>query len=147
MPKVLSVREETPEEKRLREWFDEQALASPGTLDAAAKVVVSLVTGLLTILFGVLAVAEDPLPAYMGSWAIRLLGMWCVLALLGALLCALAALWPRRLEVDAARPEAQAKVFADLLDRKAGWLKAAEIAFGLGVILLGLALIVVLFTV
>jgi hypothetical protein len=144
MARVVSIREETQEEKLLRRWFDEQALASPEVLDAAAKLLVGLVTGLLTVLFSVLAVAEDPLPAYLGSWAIRLLGTWCVLALLCALLCALAALWPRRMAVDAARPVDQAKAFAGLLDRKAGWLKAAEITFGLGVVLLGLALIVVL---
>jgi hypothetical protein len=145
--RVVSIREETPDEAEMRQWFAKQALAAPDTLDAAARLIVSLVTGLLTILFGVLAVAEDPLPAYLGHWAIRLLGMWCVLALLGALLCALVALWPRRMVVDAARPEAQAQAFAGLLDRKAGWLKAAEVAFGLGVALLGLALIVVLFAV
>jgi len=144
MARVLSVREETAEEKALRKWFDEQALASPEALDAAARLLVSLVTGLLTVLFGVLAVAEDPLPAYLSSSAIRLLGMGCVLALLVALLCALAALWPRRMAVDAARPADQAKAFAGLVDRKAGWLKAAEIAFGMGVGLLGLALSVVL---
>jgi hypothetical protein len=145
--RVLNVREETTEEKELRKWFSRQALVAPDTLDAAARLVISLVTGLLTILLGVLAVAEDPLPAYLGGWAIRLLGMWCVLALLVALLCALLALWPRRIGVDAARPKDQAQAFADLLDRKAGWLKAAEIAFALGVVLLGLALIVVLFIV
>ncbi len=145
MARVVGVREETDEERRLRQWFDKQALASPDTLDAAARLLVGLVTGLLTVLFGVLAVAEDPLPAYLGSWAVRLLGAWCVLALLGALLCGLAALWPRRMAVDAARPGEQAKAFAGLLDRKAGWLKAAAITFGLGVVLLGLALIVILF--
>jgi len=144
MARVVGIREETAEEKKLRRWFDEQAMASPDTLDAAAKLLIGLVTGLLTVLFGVIAVAEDPLPAYLGSWVIRLLAVWCVLALLAALLCALAALWPQRMAVDAARPDEQAKAFAGLLDRKAGWLKAAEIAFGLGVVLLGLALIVVL---
>jgi hypothetical protein len=145
--RVLSVREETTEEKQMRRWFAKQTLGSLDTLDAAAKLVISLVTGLLTILFGVLAVTEDPLPAYLHGWAIRLLGVWCVLALLGALLFALVTVWPRRLKTDASRPRTQAEAFDELLDRKAGWLKAAEIAFGLGVFLLGLALIVVLLVV
>ena len=145
--RVLSIREETQHEQLIRNWFDKQALASPDTLDAAAKLLVSLVTGLLTVLFGVLAVAEDPLPAYLGSWAVRLPGMGCVLALLGALLCGLAALWPQRMEVHAGLPDEQAEAFSGLLKRKAGWLRAAEIAFGLGVVLLGLALIVILFAV
>lgn len=144
MAKVVGIREETTEEKLLRKWFGEQAMASPEALDAAARLLVGLVTGLLTVLLSVMAVAGDPLPAYLGSWVIRLLAVWCVLALLAALLCALAALWPQRMAVDAARPDEQAKAFAGMLDRKAGWLKAAQIAFGLGVVLLGLALIVVL---
>jgi hypothetical protein len=144
MAKVLSIREETQEEKQLRKWFDEQALASPDALDAAAKLVISLVTGLLTILFGVLAVAGDPLPAYLDSWGVRLPGIFCVLALLGAQMCALAVVWPRLMAVDAARPADQAQAFAGLLKRKAGWLKAAVLTFGLGVALLGLLLIVVL---
>ncbi len=91
--------------------------------------------------------AESLLPGYLRHWPIRLLGMSSVLALLGALLSALAVVWPRRMEVDAARPDSQARAFAGLLDRKADWLKAAEIIFGLGVGLLGLTLIVVLFAV
>ena len=142
--RVLSVREETPAEAEMRHWFAGQALASPDTLEAAARLIVSLVTGLLTLLFGVLAVAGDPLPAYLGYGLVRALGVVCVVALLAALGAALAVILPRRLEADPARPQTQADAFAGLLARKAGWLRGAVVAFGLGVAALGLALIVAL---
>ena len=66
--RVVHVREETPDEAATDLWFAKQALASPDTVDSAARLLVSLVTGLLTVLFGVLAVAGDPLPADPGPW-------------------------------------------------------------------------------
>ena len=145
--RVVGTHEETPDEAALGRWFAKQALASPDTLEAAARLLISLVTGLLTILFGVLAVAKDPLPAYLGAWGLRLLGVACVGALLVALLAALYVVLPQRLEADAARPDTQAQVFEALLRRKAGWLRAAVIAFGLGIVCLGAALIVALLAV
>jgi hypothetical protein len=143
----VGVREETAEEKTLRAWFAEQALASPETLDAAARLLIGLVTGLLTVLFGVLAVAQDPLPAYLGCWCITLLGVVCVVALLVALLAGLMVVFPHRMEVVPAKPGSQEKAFAALLGRKAGWLKVSLIAFGLGAVALGGALVVALLAV
>jgi hypothetical protein len=142
--RVVGIREEAPDEASLRRWFAKQPLAAPDTLDAAARLIVSLVSGLLTILFGVLAVAADPMPAYLSRWPIRLLGVLSVLFLLGGLFCALVAVLPRRMETDAARPKTQAKAFDDLVQRKAGWLTSAVITFGLGIVFLGVALIAVL---
>ena len=139
--RVVHVREETPDEAATDRWFAKQALASPDTVDSAARLIVSLVTGLLTVLFGVLAVAGDPLPAYLGHGAIRALGVLSVLALLGGLLFSLAVVMPRRVEADASRPASQAKAFGELLEKKVGWLRVAVIAFGLGVVFLGGALI------
>ena len=59
MPKVLSMREETSEEKKLREWFEAQALESPKNLEDAARLLIGLVTGLLGALFGVLTVSAE----------------------------------------------------------------------------------------
>ena len=139
--RVVHVREETPDEAATRRWFAKQALASPDTVDSAARLIISLVTGLLTVLFSVLAVAADPLPAYLGHPAIRALGVLSVLFLLVGLLFSLAVVMPRRVEADAARPSSQAQAFVDLLEKKVGWLRVAVIVFGLGVVSLGGALI------
>ncbi|MBN1874572.1 MAG: hypothetical protein JXA33_10115, partial [Anaerolineae bacterium] len=60
IPKVRG-RPEPPEVKARREWFAQQSLAAPDTLEAGARVIVELGTALLSVLFGVLALAGDPL--------------------------------------------------------------------------------------
>ncbi len=65
MPKVLPIREETSEEKKLREWFETQALESPKNLEEAARLLIGLVTGLLGALFGVLTVSAETLHTYV----------------------------------------------------------------------------------
>ncbi len=142
--RVVEIREETPEERARREWFERQALTSPATLEAAARTVLGLVTALLGVLFGVLAVASEPLPAYLKLTSVRWLGVTAIVALLGALVGALAVVLPRRIAVASARPDEQAKAFQDLLARKARWLTVTVLAFGLGVVALGAALIVAL---
>lgn len=144
--RVVGVREETPEEKALDEWFEKQALASPDTLEAGARTVLGLVAGLLGVLFGVLAVASDPLPAYLRLPAVRWLGVGTVVALLVALVGALGVMLPRRIRVSSARPDRQAAAFQKMLARKSRWLTLTVIAFGLGLVALGTTLIVALLT-
>ena len=140
-------RAETPEERALRKWFAQQALASPDALEAAARTILSLVTALLGVLYGVLAVAEDPLPAYFRLPAVRWLGVGTVGALLVALVGTLGVVLPQRIQVSSARPDQQASAFAALLARKSRWLTVAVIAFGLGLVALGAVLVIALLTV
>jgi hypothetical protein len=146
MAKVRLVEQhvESVEEKALREWYASQALASPGNLEAAARTIVGLVTGLLALLLGVLAVDEDPLPSYLWDAGMRPLGVAAISCLLVALLCALTVLLPRRIAVSSHRPDEQKKAFGRMLSRKARWLTLTVIAFGLGLLLLGTVLIVAL---
>jgi hypothetical protein len=145
--RVVAVREETPEEKALREWYAQQALASPGNLEAAARTIVGLVTGLLGLLLGVLAVDEDPLPSYLWDAGMRPLGVTAIVCLLVALTCALLVLLPRRIEVSSHRPDRQETSFKRMRAWKAWWLRGTVLAFGLGLGLLGAVLIAALLTV
>ena len=140
----FKTRRETPEERTLRRRFAEQALASPDTLEAAARAILGLVTALLTVLFGVLAVASDPLPSYLRLPLVRGLGVGAVGALLVALVASLGVVLPRRIKIASARPDRQAEAFRDLVARKSRWLTVAVIAFGLGLVALGAVLIVAL---
>ena len=142
----LRGRPETPEEEEIRKWFARQALASPDALEAAARTILGLVSGLVGLLLGVLAVAEKELPSYLWLPGVRPLGVGAVAALLAALACALAVLLPRRMAVASARPDLQAAAFARMLARKSRWLTLAVVAFGLGLGALGAALIVALLT-
>jgi hypothetical protein len=142
--RVVAVREQTEEERALDRWFAEQGLASPGNLEAAARTIVGLVTGLLGLLLGVLAVSEDPLPSYLWDAGVRPLGVAAIVFLFAALLCALAVLVPRRMAPSRHRPDRQRAAFERMVAWKACWLRAAVVAFALGVGLLGAILIVAL---
>ena len=144
--RVVSVRQETEEEKALADWFDKQALASLDTLDAGGRTILGLITALLGVLFGVLAVASDPLPGYLRLPLVRRLGVAAVAGLLAALFGALKVVLPRRVQVAGARPDQQAAEFQKLLERKSRWLRVAAVAFGLGLAALGISLMVALLT-
>ncbi len=131
--RVVGIREETPAEAAQRDWFEKQALASPGNLEEAARLIIGLITGLLGVLFGVLTITAEHPPAYLALPIVRYLGAAVVVVLLVALLAALAVVLPLRLVTNSAKPDDQAKAFAALLRTKANVLMVAVIAFGLGI--------------
>lgn len=143
---ILEEHVETEAEAALRAWFAEQEIKSPDTLDAAARLLTGLVTGLLGTLFGVLTLAEEASkqPAYMASGIVRMLGIISVLGLLGALGFSLSALMPGKLNIGAARLDEKKQAFQHLLEQKAGAVKIAAIAFLGGVTALAFVLIIAL---
>ena len=144
MPKILSIREETSEEKKLREWFETQALESSKNLEDAARLLIGLVTGLLGALFGVLTVSAEALPAYLSFPAVKWCGILAVALWLLSLLCALVVVTPRRWQSDAGKPETQSEVFKAMLSHKSRWLKDSVTLFAGGVIALGFVLVIAL---
>ncbi len=141
---TVAGRPETEWEKDLGDWFKKQSLLSLDTLEAAARTILSLVTALLGLLLGVLAVTEDPLPAYFELPVVRWLGVGAVAALLAALVGTLGVLLPQQVQVAGARPDEQVQAFAGMLAHKSRWLTAAVIGFGLGLVALGAVLIIAL---
>lgn len=144
--RVVGVREETPAEAAQREWFEKQVLAAPDNLEAAARLLIGLVTGLLGVLFGVLTVASDKPPAYLSLPVVRQLGVVTVAFLLLGLLAALVVVLPRRVVAASTRPESQSAAFNQLLRRKSYALTVATVAFGLGLVALGSVLVLALLT-
>lgn len=144
MPKVLSIREESSQEKKLREWFEAQSLESPKTIEDAARLLIGLVTGLLGALFGVLTVSAETLPAYLSLPFVKIFGVGAVGLWLLSLLCGLVVVTPRKWQSDAGKPETQRQVFAQILKYKSDWLKASVFFFGVAVLALGVVLITAL---
>lgn len=144
---LVAVRPETPEEARLREWWARQAVAAPDNLEAAARQIIGLVSGLLGVLFGVLALAANPLPVYLQRDDVRVAGVAAIALLLAALLAGLAVIFPQSAIAPRARPDEQAGQFAALLGRKSSALGLAAVCFGLGVVALGAALIIALLSI
>ena len=144
MPKVLSIREETSEEKKLREWFETQALESPKNLEEAARLLIGLVTGLLGALFGVLTISAETLPAYLSFPAVKWCGILAVVLWLLSLLCALVVVTPRRWQSDAGKPETQSQMFNAMLGHKSRWLRDAVMLFAGAVVALAVVLVTAL---
>lgn len=144
MPKVLSIREENSEEKKLREWFETQSLESPKNLEDAARLLIGLVTGLLGALFGVLTVSAETLPDYLSLPAVKGFGVGAVGLWLASLLCGLVVVTPRKWQSDAGKPDTQSQVFKAMLSHKSRWLRRAVILFGAAVIALGVVLVTAL---
>ena len=147
MPKVLSIREESDEEKKLREWFEVQLLESPKNIEEAARLLIGLITGLLGALFGVLTISAETLPAYLSLPVIKLFGVGAVGLWLVSLLCGLMVVTPRKWQSNAGRPDTQSQVFKELLKFKSEWLRASVILFGAAIIALGIVLITALLSV
>lgn len=144
MPKAVPGQPLEPGEVQLRDWWRQQAFASPATLEEAARTLLGLTTALLGLLFGVLTVASDKPPAYLALPAVQGLGVVVVATQLVALIAALGVLLPRWWEVPAARLDEQEATFRRLLGRKARWLTTAVLAFGIGIIALAAILVVAL---
>ena len=144
MPKVISTREENSEEKKLREWFETQALESPKNIEEAARLLIGLVTGLLGALFGVLTVSAETLPPYLSLPVVKGFGVGAVGLWLLSMLCGLVVVTPRKWQSDAGKPETQSQVFKAMLSYKSWWLRAAVILFGAAILALGVVLVTAL---
>ncbi len=144
---VVGIRVETPEEAAQREWFAKQALESPEHLEEAARLLIGLITGLLGALFTVLAIADDPAPAYLRLIWLRVDGVIVVVALLASLLCALVVVVPRQWTSKPAQPATQIQTLEKILSHKSQWLARAVWTFGGGIVALGVALVAALLTI
>lgn len=146
MPKVLSIREESPTEKSLREWFAAQRLESPKAIEEAARLLIGLVTGLLGALFGVLTVSAEKLPGYLALPLVRWAGVAAVALWLLSLLASLVVVLPRKWQSAPGLPQSQERTLSNLLAHKANWLTASVCLFGAAVVMLGVVLVVALLT-
>ena len=140
MPSVLSMREETAEERRIREWFATQALESPKNLEEAARLVIGLVTGLIGVLFSVLTISADKLPGYLSLPGVRALGVAAVVLWLLSLLFGLLVVVPFQWQINPSKPASEKATFEQLLAHKSRWLTASVICFWVGVTALGIIL-------
>jgi hypothetical protein len=142
--KLLEARPETLAETAQRQWFEKQALAAPDNLEAAARLLIGLATTLLGLLFGVLAVAETPIPSYVRLPVVRGLGIGIVLLLVAGLFAALDVILPWRSAASSTSPPSQQAAFERLLRRKSLALSIAVLAFGAAIFFIGVILVIAL---
>lgn len=131
----------TPADERLMEYFRDLEQKSLDALEGAARQLITLVTTLLGLFFGVLAFKDNP--RYLAFPAVRVLGGLAAGLYVLALFLALDVVMPRRLEVPLAHLTGMRQLLHALFDRKSRSLQWAQVAFALGTLAL-LALILVL---
>ncbi len=133
----------TPEDEALQSLFRNLEKNSLETLEAAARQIITLVTTLLGLFFGVLALKDDP--AYLSALPVKALAALALGAFLAALFLALDVVLPRLQNYNRRDLTEMRRLYAALLRRKSGSLRRAQRAFGLGALLLfGLILTILL---
>lgn len=131
----------SPADEQLVAFFRDLEQKSLDTLESAARQLITLVTTLLGLFFGVLAFKDNP--RYLQIPAVRALGGLAAGFYVLALFLALDVVMPRRLEVPLASLTQMRQLLRALFDRKSRSLRWAQIAFALGTLAL-LALILLL---
>ncbi len=135
----------TADEEALHAWFAEQEKDPTKNLDEAARQIIGLVTGLYTVVFGILAFAADPVPAYLAHTSVRVLGVLAVVGYLTALLGALVVVVPSAYHYASASQTQRKQAFDALMQRKSWALRVALGAFGVASVAFALLFTVVLF--
>ena len=143
--RATRTRAPTPEEESLQVWFSEQERDPTKNLEEAARQIIQLVTGLYAVVFGILAFAADPLPAYLAKTSVQLLGASVVLGYLVALLAALVVVVPSAYRYARTSQTQRQQVFAALMQRKSAALRVALIAFGVASVAFAALFVLVVF--
>jgi hypothetical protein len=135
---LLEVRPPTPDEEALVALFAEMEKESLGTLDTGGRQVITLVTGLLGLFFGVLALKDAP--TYLSYVEVQILGVLAVGLYFAALLLALAVVRPRRYEFSRRSLTDMRRQLESMRRIKSVNLDRAHLAFGLGSLAMALLL-------
>jgi hypothetical protein len=122
-----------PEEERLIETFDELRKGQLEFLDQAGKRIIELSTGLLGLLFAVVAFGDDFPPPYLAGNPTAQWEAVSVLALLViALLAGVITVQPKRYKFPRADLGRMRQELETILTFKSRWMKVATWAFFLG---------------
>lgn len=143
--RAVRQRAPTPDEEALHRWFEEQEKDPPKHLEEGAKQIITLVSALYGVIFGILALSRDPLPAYLAHTSVRALGVIAVLSYLAALLAALVVALPGAYRYASASQTQRAQIFRAMMTRKLIGLRVALIAFGIGSAAFAALFVVILF--
>lgn len=135
----------TAQEDAVARWFAEQQQDPTKHLDAGAQQLITLVSALYTVVFGMLAFANDPVPAYLARVEVRASGTLVVLSYLVALLASLVVVLPWSYDYSSSSQTQMERVFQAIVRRKRRGLRVALGAFGVGSIALAVLLLLIMF--
>lgn len=132
-------------EKRLNELFDEMDKKQLDFLDQAGKRVIELSTGLLGVLFAVTAFGDKFPPPYLASSPnVQWLAVGVLALLVGALLCAVLTVQPRKYKFYEHNLTEMRAEWVKLFTHKSAWLTRANWLFFAGTGLLAILIAVLI---
>jgi cobalamin synthase len=138
------VGEETEEDRKLREWFDEQANGNLDRLEGGAKTIIQLVTGLYGVLFVVLALSDQP--TYLQNLGVRIGGTVSMIAFFVALVSAVLVVLPRCHTYQRDNLTDMKAVYQQMLGHKSLLLWMTLVSFLAGTASLGVVIGIVLWS-
>lgn len=129
-----------PDERKLLAFFDTLEQESLKHLEDAARQIIGLVTALLTLAAGLLALGGEPVTPLLATWPVLAAGGATLLLLLLALIASLDVVLPAAYRFRAASLADRRAAYEEMLARKANSLRAAVYFFGAA--MLGLAALI-----
>lgn len=129
-----------PEQVRLKASFDELRKNQITFLNEAGKRVIELSTGMIGLVFTVLAFGKDFPPPYLAEAGAKAAAAFSLACFFLALLAGLFCVQPQEYPDFPHNLDGMRKVLAEHNRWKAGWFRAGSVLFGLGV--LGLVLLI-----
>lgn len=133
----------TPQDQDLLTFFHGLERNSLESLEAAARQIITLVTTLAGVFFGILAFKDTP--TYLSAGEVKVLGTLTLGALLVALLFALDVVMPRRFDLRRDDLTEMHAILHSLFQTKSRSLTFAQWAFGAGLVFWLLLTLVLLF--
>ncbi len=127
----------TDEQKRLKALFDEMKKGQLTFLDESGKRIIEMSTGLLGVLFTVIALGKDFPPIYLKDHpVVQGLGIGILGSLILALLAGLLTVQPHKYDFYEYNLTKMREELEKIISYKSGWMKTASWAFFIGTFLL-----------
>ena len=137
---VVGTRVPTLEERKLLAFFATLEQESLTRLEDAARQIIGLVTALLTLAVGLLALGGDPVAPLLAARPVLVASGVTLAALLLALIASLDVVVPAGYRYRAASLADRRVAWQQMLERKSDGLRAAVVFFGIA--MLGLAALI-----
>ncbi len=132
VPAVVPAAVSSAEQRQLKAVFDELRKNQVTNLNEAGKRVIELSTGMLGILFAVVAFGKDFPPPYLQDRPAQILAVVALLFFFLALLAGVLCVQPQEYRDYPNNLDGMRQELARANRWKAGWFRAGTILFGLG---------------
>jgi hypothetical protein len=143
-PLILTGEPLSEEQIQLEQWFREQKLKSVDHLETAGRELLALTTTLMGLVFGLLALNDDP--SYLDYLLNKFLAAGVVMGLFASLILSVTVIYPKQWNTAENLPDEQAQTFKELLTYKSKQLTYSLISFAITMLLAVLFMLFAIFS-